>query len=73
MLLPFISFSQNYYNVYFMNKKDTLIRAVICTKNIADAKLFSVESAKDYNLKPVVRFWKKRPKSDTSINYLVWK
>lgn len=73
MLLPFISFSQNYYNVYFMQKKDTLLRAVMCTATIAQSKTFAAELSKDYGCTYKVVYWKKRPKGDDKVNYLIWK
>ena len=73
MLLPFISFSQNYYNVYFMQKKDTLLRAVICTKTIAESKTFAALMSKDYGCTYKVVYWKRRPKRDDKVNYLIWK
>ena len=72
-LLPFYSSSQNYYNVYFMQKKDTLLRAVMCTKTIAESKTFAALMSKDYGCTYKVVYWKRRPKSDDKVNYLIWK
>ena len=73
MLLPFISFSQNYYNVYFMQNKDTLLRAVMCTKTIAESKTFAALMSKDYGCTDKLVYWKRRPKRDYKVNYLIWK
>ncbi len=73
VLLPFISIGQNYYNVYFLNKNDTIVRGLICAGTISNAKLIALEMSKDYNCAYKVVYWKRRPKSDTRVNYLIWK
>jgi len=73
MLLPFLGNSQSYYNIYFINKRDTVLTAIICAKNITEAKFFANEVSKEYGCVYSVKYWKRRPKGDTKVNYLIWK
>lgn len=72
-MIPIIGSSQNYYNVFFMMKNDTMLRAIICTKTIDEAKVFAAEMAKDYKCTYKLSYLKRRPKTDDKINYLIWK